>query len=606
MSGSEQHRFNPDNAFFVIDSDRLEQTVSSFYGFTFAEDGSIVDNMAGLKGAMPEKDGAYVCIHRDGDRLTVTQDFTGCYGLYLYQKDGYFALSNSFQYLIDDLKQSHTITLNSEYADYMLAADLCASVYGETMVREIVMLDRCAVVTIDIPRKQLEISYEDYEENTIDPASAEGIAVLDKWHKKWVGRIRRIYEQSGNIRTDLSGGFDSRETMALFLSSGINLNDILVFSKEDTLHTHKEDFEIASRIAEHYDFALNSHNNLTRSLNPYTTEEIWSLSFYCKLCFHRQLFFKNGWHRLRQFIFTGNGGENIRDYWHETEEEYIEKALKRCDMYASSPEICERLKQSTRNVITRTFAGLREHFAAVNKPLSGQEMTRILYRETRCRNHFGKGIVEGILANIYSLSPLLDPDLYRLKLVTESCPDRNLLPALIMERYASGLLAFPFDGNRSILPSTIEYAGNLSSRYPCPQITEAAGSGRRNKADSFPDITPDQVPHESPESILKKAFRSQAVKRLFVASYNDATYQIISRDVDNRKYQPLSIAFVVLAIVKLTLDSSLRQAEPFTDFLVRQAALSEKEQTVRSDLPSGSLLRRIGSRVKRIIRKLLK
>lgn len=605
MDRSEQKVFNPDDAFFVIDSDHLPDVQSALYGFTFAKDRTIVDSLAGLRGEAPGQDGAYVYISREDGRITVTQDFIGCYGLYLFRSKDYFAISNSFQYLVDHVKQSWPLNINWEYADYLLAADLCASVYGETMISEITMLDRCAVVEIDIAQKQFMLRYMDYRENTVDPASPEGLAILDAWQEKWADRIRYIYQAYGNIRTDISGGFDSRETMALFLSSGIDLNQILIFSKDDTLHTHKEDFEIASQIAAHYGFFLNNHQNLVSDPVPFDTRDIWAVSFYTKLGFHRQLFFKNSRHNLRQFMFTGNGGENIRDYWREDEEAYIEKALKRCDAFALSPEICGRLKASTRNVISRTFAAMRQRFAEAGRPLADSELTRVLYRETRCRNHFGKGIVEGWLANIVTLSPLMDPDLYRLRLSSEQCSDRNVLSALILDRYAPDLLSFPFEGGRSIDPATVSFVRTVDTRFPhsgTPAVSLTCGREEIRKDTSRP-----QSEQEKPDAVLKKAFRSPEIRKLFISSYDEKTYNIIVNDVEHRKYQPLTLAFIVLAITKLKLDTSpaADHDKPFVDYL---AELADKyvPEPAPSLTPPRPLWRRAASRVKRLLLRLLK
>ena len=95
--------FNPDDVFFVIDSDHLEETRTAFYGFTFLND-AVIDSLEALKGQTPEEDGAYVYLRREGNRLTITQDFIGSWGLYLYRQGDYFALSNSFLYLVEYLR----------------------------------------------------------------------------------------------------------------------------------------------------------------------------------------------------------------------------------------------------------------------------------------------------------------------------------------------------------------------------------------------------------------------------------------------------------------------------------------------------------------------
>ena len=48
MARPEQKLFDPDSAFFVISSDRLDGVQSAFYGFTFAEDGTVMERINAL------------------------------------------------------------------------------------------------------------------------------------------------------------------------------------------------------------------------------------------------------------------------------------------------------------------------------------------------------------------------------------------------------------------------------------------------------------------------------------------------------------------------------------------------------------------------------
>ena len=64
---------------------------------------------------------------------------------------------------------------------FFIVAGLCSVAYSETMISEIETLDRSAVVEIDIMKKNLEIHYLDYGENTIELNSKEGTALLDNW-----------------------------------------------------------------------------------------------------------------------------------------------------------------------------------------------------------------------------------------------------------------------------------------------------------------------------------------------------------------------------------------------------------------------------------------
>ena len=91
----ETGRFNPQKSFFVLDSNHLDNAETKLYGYTFVND-KIVDNAEALNGSSPEKEGAWVYLLREGNCLTIRQDYLGCYGLYYYQKEDYFAVSNSF------------------------------------------------------------------------------------------------------------------------------------------------------------------------------------------------------------------------------------------------------------------------------------------------------------------------------------------------------------------------------------------------------------------------------------------------------------------------------------------------------------------------------
>ncbi len=600
------------DAFFVLDSEHLDSVESRLYGFTFRQ-GGIVESAEDLNGEAPEKDGAYIYIHREKDRITVSQDYAGCFGLYLFRKDGYFALGNSFLKLAEYIRERYPMTLNREYADYLLTADLCSAVYGETMIREISTLDRCAVAEISIPEKKLEIRYVDYGENTVDPGSAEGVAILDAWRAKWAGRIRSIYANNENIRTDLSGGFDSRETLALFLSSGIDLNRILVYSHTDQLHTHKEDFEIASEIAKRYGFTLNNQQNLIKRTVPSGTEEVLARSFYAKLGFHKQMYFKNEWNAARLFTFTGNGGECIRDYWSATEESFIAEAVRRCDAFSGSPEIRQRMQRSVREILTRSIGAMRSHFEAAGKPIAEKDLAPTLYRETRCRNHFGKQIVEAYLANIIMLSPLLDSDLYKLKLSSEDCGDRNLLSALIPERYAEGLLDIRFDSGRSVNPETVDYVRKLNSRYPCEKMAPLTRPENRENLIGTGDLPKADPTAEKPEAVLKKAFLGDEIRGVFESCYDAGTYRILRNDIEKRKYFPLTLAYVAFGIVKAMQDIQVSRARvTFEHYLADQAAQyvpeaekPEQKAPQPAPVPEASFVRKVARRLKKTAKVLL-
>ena len=90
-------RFEISEQFFVISSDHLNEVGTNIYGFSVQKEG-LVDcgNFTPelLKGI--EGNGVYVCVENSDRSIVIRQDATGCFGIYVYREEGYFALSNSF------------------------------------------------------------------------------------------------------------------------------------------------------------------------------------------------------------------------------------------------------------------------------------------------------------------------------------------------------------------------------------------------------------------------------------------------------------------------------------------------------------------------------
>lgn len=543
--------FHPEEAFFVIESDSLDRVTEKLYGFAI-RNGEIVEDIRKMEDGPLNGDGAYVCVRRQGNTIRIFQDFIGSYGLYLYEDGDYFALSNSFQYLVERVKRSHRITFDRDYADFLLTADLCATAFSQTMVREIRMLDRAAVVEIDIPTQTLSLDYTDYRENTVTLSSPEGMAILDRWYEKWTAVLRGIRAKTTNMQVDLTGGFDSRMTIALLLGAGFDPGEITVYSHDDDLYTHREDLAIAKQISGHYGFRLNNEAAASLDKVPNTMEDILNISFYVKLGFHKQMYYSR-WKHLTSFYYMGgSGGECVRDYWNVTQAEYVEKAVSRARAFPA--ERAGELEASVRRVLGRSFRELREKFARFGREPTENDLAMNLYRETRCRNHFGKDNLEHYHRGSYKLNPLLDPDLHKLKLTDGPCSDRNLLMAVIFGRYSPDLLTFPFEGGRSICPETVAYARKLNAARPyCPgKLDFRPGKfPAAPESSSFREI----IPLEEVRERVDRLFRSPSIRADFVALYGEKTFDSICQDIRKRSYFALQNAYAVICIGKVLADA---------------------------------------------------
>lgn len=219
-----------ENNFFVIDSYNLDDIEGKLYGYSI-QNNNFITNDDLQKDLELSKNGAYVYVEVGENKITISQDFNGSYGLYIYQNEEYFAISNSFLKLVEHVKDN-PISLNKDFADAYLFVDLCSFSYSETLINEISIIPRNCNVIVNKQTKKVEYEKIDYEEHSIYLNTEEGLDTLDKWYYKWVELIRSIRSKSNNLHFDLSGGIDSRIVAAIWLTAKINLNNIKINSAE--------------------------------------------------------------------------------------------------------------------------------------------------------------------------------------------------------------------------------------------------------------------------------------------------------------------------------------------------------------------------------------
>lgn len=301
---------------------------------------------------------------------------------------------------------------------------LCSLSYGQTMVEEIRLLDRSAVLAIDVSDGRLETDLRDFGENTLDLDSDEGMAALDLWYSKWDALARSIAASTRKIAVDLTGGFDSRACLVPVMGSGIDMGQILVNSSQDGLHAHSEDLRIAGMIAESYGFPLNDYGNYQSAGDFYTVDEALGLSSYVDLCFHFQMYFKLQSLDEYHYSFTGNGGGTIRDLtksfprW-DSRDGVMDDNIRKAGPFG------RRVSDSVRSVLERSFDSIERKFGAFGRELDSAYEPTAFYLETRCRNHFGRSMTESYLSGPITPSPMLDSDLHRIKPSSSAAPTRT-------------------------------------------------------------------------------------------------------------------------------------------------------------------------------------
>jgi hypothetical protein len=248
------------NNFLVIDSNNLEKIQSIMYGFSISKKGLLTNNYYKkiCHYEEPSPQGIYIMIRKIGEEIKINQDFCGSFGIYVYENKstGFFALSNSFLLLEEFLIGKQNFTLNKEFSDNLIISDLCTPSIYETMVNEIMLIPPNSFIVLSTKKKTFKIHYIDYKENSVPFESQEGLNIIDKWVDKWGYIFRSLKIQTNNIMLDLSGGFDTRTVLSILLNSGIDINEILINSINDTLHCHEEDFIIARNISKKFGFKL--------------------------------------------------------------------------------------------------------------------------------------------------------------------------------------------------------------------------------------------------------------------------------------------------------------------------------------------------------------
>ena len=176
--------------FFIIDSNNIDSIENRLYGYALSNE-KVIEDVSDIEDGVTGE-GTYVYIEVKGNKISIFQDFDGSYGLYLFRKDDYFAISNSFLKLVEFLKHDFELTLNSDFAQGLFTSGLCSHVYEETLVNEIIAIPRNFTVHIDKVENVVSFEKHDFQEKTIDLDSEEGLDLLDNWFFKYINIFFKI------------------------------------------------------------------------------------------------------------------------------------------------------------------------------------------------------------------------------------------------------------------------------------------------------------------------------------------------------------------------------------------------------------------------------
>ena len=551
------------NEFFIIDSYNLDGIDSNLYGYILNSDGLITNENISSDLKL-DSQGAYVFVKRDGDEIRIYQDFIGSYGLYIFKKEDYFAISNSFLKLIEFLNENHhDLTLNMDFAQTFLSIDLCSLSFSETLINEISLIPRNHILKIDVKSKSFEYEIVDYKENTIFLDTEEGIKLLDEWFYKWVNLFKLLDVNNQDILLDLNGLIvDFELIMAIAIASGIDLNRIIITPSD--AKSHPENFEFVMKISRELGFKIDCNDSLFEKVNDINLPlQVYS---YTKLGFHKETYYELDLPKKPVYLISGLGGEGIRDYLDHSVGRMIRTRSNSSKTYFPS------FSKSLESNINRSIEEIQNTFNIADN--TNNELIERFYRETRSRFLFGKWNVENYLSNRITLTPFLDEDLYKLKNLRDGYADKEFIMCMIFTRYCQDILDSGFGERLNFNEDTANYVKELNLKYPFKK------SEFNNKEFIIPTKSilsyksdlknqKNQLQKEDMENFLKSIYFSEPFRKSFIQYFHPFAYYNISGSII-RKSKPLD-AYSALSVLRvidmIDSDISLDNFSWFKHFL---------------------------------------
>lgn len=302
-----------------------------------------------------------------------------------------------------------------------------------------------------------------------------------------------------------------------FLTSGIDLKKIEVSSfdtKGANLHTYKEDFEIASEIAKDFGFELNRTSEKLKMIFPF--EKSINLRALNSYLFHKSLPYPKDFYLEPIYYFTGYGGENIRQFWQLPFYKFLS--------YVSKPSF---YPESRARFLNRAFGSIysKKFMFSPDSP----SLSQYFYKWGRARHHFGNWQELNLFSNMFTLSPLMDSELQKVKLENRYTKDLNLFYCLLIDRYCPQLLKYKFDSNRKLEKKTLEIARKLNSENPV-SFSQFSDKFVIENSPIIPSFKDSNI---EPESRLYKIFDSPTTINL-VKEYGFGEYYKKIKDTKNK------------------------------------------------------------------------
>ena len=505
--------------FFILTSDNLDEMQSHLYGFC-VEDNEVVtfndEENVKVSGV-----GSYVYLKRDSDNLTVYQDFIGSYGLYLYENEDFFAISNSFLRLEEFIRERFEISLNEDYAKSFIVSDTVSFSFDETLINEICLIPKDYSVVINLKTKKLSFKEVDYGFDSLELDSEESLRVLDGWFDKWTAIIRNLKKRTNDLSFVFDDEYASLALMSLILNSNINPDKIRIKNL-----LHGDNVGNISKICEDYNLNLNNDTLLSEEIVE-DMELSLEKSFCVKLGFSKKMNLKNATYKNTTYTITDTNIETLQNQKNH-----------------NTSNLTDKFTQTTEEHHQKNMQKIQKHTKTYDT--TSPQFNKTLQIETTIPKQIGKSNVESYLKNNITLNPLLDPQLLKIRTYTKNEKHTKRLMLLIISRYTPGLLEY-MEPNKEDQEKTMQI--NKKLNYEKRELKPVHDPEEKEKTQKQTTKATNEI-----EELLTKTFFTTPFKHTFLKYYPEEIYDQISRKYHENNKTSIQDITGIIALIKTIND----------------------------------------------------
>lgn len=423
---------------FFIDS--VSPIKNYFFGIAYS-DTSIILSLEGMlqyiesqKELLALESGRYSLVYRNSskDSAIIMTDPTGQDILYLYQENDYWAVSNSFYRLVEELK-CRNIKLDI-YFPALYATKIKHSLGGQplsnnTFIKNIKIVPRDHFINVEFNKLSIEKrNYQLPHIATVQEYKAE----LKKVISAQIGVLQSLVEllPEGSVRCDITGGMDSRVVFGL-CNQIKNVSNKIKFSSNPRLD---KDYFIAQKLGLHY--GINLDNSVIGSYERSIKEsEQFLLYKYGNSGIYNSIYKPNYSFTPRTLHIHGAGGESLRGQYQGSPRQI----MGRLKSHFSSVEEYESVQQEFFNYFVERGLDINDSRAMLDHS-----------RSFRARFHFGRNWFRFLTNPLYT--PLSDIRFERLADYLSGVSDDTSIIFYDIYLLLDKMLAFfPFDENEKNL-----------------------------------------------------------------------------------------------------------------------------------------------------------